>query len=250
MRLHLNIQLTVFFLFVSLLVTNCHSGNKNRSNETRPGRAEYSEAPDTVDGRSGQGQKADTPASLDILIEQYEDSDRGTWQNPELVLAKPGELEGKIVADIGSGTGYFTFRIARRAAKVIALDIEKRFLDYIEDRKLELPPSIASKIETRHTPEDAPSLQPGEVDVIFMVNVYYYLDQRIEYMNKVNTALQRDGLLIVVDFKPGEMAVGPLDDKVPMSKVMADLRAAGFSIVEADNTSLQYQYIVSAKPNV
>jgi SAM-dependent methyltransferase len=202
---------------------------------------------DTSETRTPGAQSPEQSKSLEILIEKFEDNDRGTWQNPELVLAKIGDLEGKTVADLGSGTGYFTFRIALRASKVIALDIEQRFLDYIEDRKLDLPPSVAKKIETRHTPEDTPNLQPGEADVVFMVNVYYYLDRRVEYMQKVRSALKPGGLLVLVDFKPGEMAVGPIEDKVPLSKVISDLQKSGFNIVEVDNSSLQYQYIVSAK---
>jgi SAM-dependent methyltransferase len=222
----------------------CNPGRKG-SNRQEIGR-EVTPA-DTADTAASGDQIRENRKSLEILIEKYEDSDRGTWQNPDLVLAKMGDLEGKTVADLGSGTGYFTFRIALRATKVIALDIEQRFLDYIEDRKLDLPPSVAKKIETRHTAEDKPNLQPGEVDVVFMVNVYYYLDNRIEYMKKVKTALKPGGLLVLVDFKPGEMAVGPVDDKVPLDRVISDLRKAGFSILEADNSSLQYQYIVSAK---
>ncbi len=40
--------------------------------------------------------------------------DRRSWQNPDLVLDKLGNLDGKVVADIGAGTGYFTFRLADR----------------------------------------------------------------------------------------------------------------------------------------
>lgn len=238
------IKISVLFLFTSVILMCCNPGRK------RVNQQETMEEPmpeDTSEIRIPGTQSRQQSKSLEILIEKYEDNDRGTWQNPDLVLAKIGDLEGKTVADLGSGTGYFTFRIALRASKVIALDIEQRFLDYIEDRKLDLPPSVAKKIETRHTPEDTPNLEPGEADVVFMVNVYYYLDRRVEYMQKVKSALKPGGLLVLVDFKPGEMAVGPVEDKVPLSKVISDLQKSGFNIVEVDNSSLQYQYIVSAK---
>ena len=66
--------------------------------------------------------------SIGLNIES--DSERGSWQNPDLVIEKFGDLHGKIVADIGSGTGYFTFPISRVAEKVLAIDIEQRYLDY------------------------------------------------------------------------------------------------------------------------
>ena len=49
--------------------------------------------------------------------------------------SEPRPLDGKTVADIGAGTGYFAFPLAKKAAKVIAIDIDQRFLDYIEQRK-------------------------------------------------------------------------------------------------------------------
>src|SRR5579864_911511 len=69
------------------------------------------------------------------LVARFEDPVRAQWQKPEKVIASLGTLDGKTVADIGAGTGYFAFPIAKEAAKVIAIDIDQRFLDYIEHKK-------------------------------------------------------------------------------------------------------------------
>lgn len=175
------------------------------------------------------------------------DKERGSWQNPDLVIEKLGDLSGKIVADIGSGTGYFTFPISRMANKVLAIDIEQRYLDYIEDRKLELPIEHADVIETRLTVEDEPNLHTDEVDAILMVNVFYYLNDRSTYMKIVNNALRENSILVLVDFKPGDLPVGPSGDKVPPGKVIENLISAGFSDIKLDMESLQYQYIITAK---
>ncbi len=214
-------------------------------------------------GRAPQ-ERADVPASRDgadstlspqnpgevitfeHLLDEYEDPQRGTWQNPDLVLRKLGSLQGKVVADIGAGSGYFTFPIARQAARVIAIDIEEEFLDYIEERKLELPQRLADAIETRLTNADDPNLKPNEADVVLMVNVYYYLNDRVSYMRKVRDGLSADGILALVDFKTGEMPVGPGGDKVPAEEALGDLQKAGFSVMEIDTTSLEYQYIIIA----
>jgi SAM-dependent methyltransferase len=174
------------------------------------------------------------------------DLDRGSWQNPELVIRKFGDLSGQIVADIGSGTGYFTLPISRLAQKVIAIDIEQRYLDYIEDRKLELPINQADRIETRLTVENEPNLHSDEVDAVLMVNVFYYLNNREIYMQIVRDALRENGILVLVDFKPGNLPVGPSDNKVPVSEVVNILGSAGFENIKVDETSLQYQYIVTA----
>lgn len=174
------------------------------------------------------------------------DPNRGAWQNPELVIRKFGDISGKNVADIGSGTGYFTIPISRVAEKVIAIDIEQRYLDYIEDRKLELPIQQADRIETRLTVENEPNLHSDEVDAVLMVNVFYYLSARDKYMKIVRNALRENGVLVLVDFKPGDMPVGPAEDKVKAEDVVAILRSAGFDRIEVDEESLQYQYIITA----
>jgi SAM-dependent methyltransferase len=185
--------------------------------------------------------------SFEILLEEYESSERGTWQNPDLVLGKLGDLRGKIVADIGSGTGYFTFPLAKTAARVIAIDIEPAYLEYIEESKLDLSPEISSVIETRLTAADDPNLSVDEADAILMVNVYYYLDDRPAYMARVHRGLRDGGVLVLVDFKVGEMPVGPAEDKVPSEQAVRDLKEAGFQVLEVDLESLQYQYIITAK---
>jgi len=173
--------------------------------------------------------------------------DRGSWQNPDLVIRKFGDLTGKSVADIGSGTGYFTFPISRAAKKVLAIDIEQRYLDYIEDRKLELPIEQADVIETRLTVESEPNLHSGEVDAVLLVNVYYYLEDRIDYMKIVHNALKEDGTLVLVDYLPGELPVGPSENKVPPEEVVGILNQSGFQTIDVDTESLQYQYIITAK---
>ena len=173
--------------------------------------------------------------------------ERGAWQNPDLVIKKLGALKNKVVADIGSGTGYFTFPISRMAEKVLAIDIEQRYLDYIEDRKLELPIWQAEAIETRLTIAEEPNLHANEVDAVLMVNVYYYLTNRSNYMHIVNNALKDHGVLVLVDFKPGDLPVGPINNKVGAHEIVEVLNASGFKEIEVDEESLQYQYIITAK---
>jgi len=57
----------------------------------------------------------DSFATIEELILEYEDPERSDWQNPDLVIKLLDSLDGTTVADIGAGTGYFTFRLARYA---------------------------------------------------------------------------------------------------------------------------------------
>ncbi len=186
--------------------------------------------------------------AFDSMVRQYEDPERKNWQSPELVLQKMGDLKNKTVADIGVGTGYFAFRIIQRGAHVIGIDIDKRFLDYINERKSDLPADVASRLETRLTVPQSPELNPDEVDWVLIVNTYHFLENRIDYLKKLYTALKPGGKIMIIDFKKGYTPVGPAEsDKVMPQVAVSELKSAGFQLIDEDESSLQYQYIIRAR---
>lgn len=188
---------------------------------------------------------------FNLLVKQYEDPNRENWQNPELILSKLEPLKNKTVADIGVGTGFFTFRIVQEAEKVIAIDIENRFLEYIEERKYELKDSeVTKKIETRLCLKNDPHLLEKEVDIALMVNTYHFIENRIEYLLKVRDGLKDQGRITIVDYKTGIIPIGPPESmRIPLNITLNELEKSGFEITEVDTSSLEFQYIVSAFTN-
>jgi tRNA uridine 5-carbamoylmethylation protein Kti12 len=59
---------------------------------------------------------------FEILVQRFEDPKREEWQYPGLIIQKRGDVSGKKVGDIRAGTGYFSFRLAKLAKKVIAIE--------------------------------------------------------------------------------------------------------------------------------
>lgn len=186
--------------------------------------------------------------SFDLQVKKYEDPKRQTWQDPKFVIEALGDLNDLVIADIGSGTGYFTFQMAVPAKKVIAIDIEQRFLNYIEDRKTEMyDRQLAEKIETRLTTPSMASLAAGEVDVVLMVNTIGYINNRQKYLGILKRGMSDNGRLIIVDYKIGKMPVGPDNlSKVSGVEITSVLQKAGFIIDSVDTESLQYQYLIKA----
>lgn len=186
--------------------------------------------------------------SLDEITSN-EDPDRKDWQNPSLVIKKLGDLEDKTVADIGAGTGYFSFRLAREGAKVIAIDIDPEFLQYINDRQEEVLPTPGNHVvETRLSNPDNPLLANGEADAVLLVNTYTYISDRTAYLGKVHTGMVSGGIIAIVDYKNDSIPV--INEATPIiapEKVAEELKQAGFYDVVIDEESLQYQYIITAK---
>lgn len=189
--------------------------------------------------------------NFQTLVEKYESPERSAWQEPDFIIDKLQPIKGLNIADIGAGTGYFAFRLAEEGAKVIAIDIDERFLEYIETRKTALLESIdPTQISTRLAEENDPLLEKQEVDVALLVNTYHFLTNRIDYLGKVKAGLQQSGRLVVVDYQMGEMPVGPPEKyKVPLETAKQEIEKAGYKILEVDTKSLNYQYIITAKRN-
>ena len=62
---------------------------------------------------------------FDLQVRKLEDPKRQTWQDPKFVIEALGDLNGLTVADIGSGTGYFTFQMAVPAERLLLLILSK-----------------------------------------------------------------------------------------------------------------------------
>src|SRR6266480_4873 len=59
------------------------------------------------------------------------------WPDPAGVLAVVGIRPGMEVIDLGAGDGWFTLQIAKSARHVVALDIDRQFLDIARYRLTE-----------------------------------------------------------------------------------------------------------------
>ena len=173
--------------------------------------------------------------------------DRTTWQNPMLVLDKLGNIEGKHIADIGAGMGYFTFLLAEKGATVLAIDIESEFLDYIESRRDASALYTSEMIETRLSNPADPLLNAREVDVALLVNTFAFLPSQIDYLKKIDQGIKRNGILCIVDYKSEDVPVISANTPVlPLLNVQEALEGAGFEVISVDTTSLEYQYIITA----
>ncbi len=178
-----------------------------------------------------------------------EDRDRHVWQKPGLVIDKLGDIEEKVIADIGAGEGFFARRLAPLADRVIAVEIDQRWIDYLDTlRDTELPQHLRPRLEPRLGRPDDPMLEASEVDIVLFVNTLYLIDQPEAYLKKLRPALRANGRVVIVDWKKEDTPLGPdLVDRISLSDLAHMLEAAGFAVVSTDNTALDYQYMMTAE---
>ena len=209
---------------------------------------EQSNSLPTTDTTDTTDTSTESPADDRFRITDKEE--RYAWQKPEFVIDRLGDIEGKVIADIGAGTGYFAFRLMRKAEKVIAIDIDTNMINVINNFRQSLDDELQPKIETRLALADDPKLSIEEVDIAIIINTIGYIDDRATYLRNLKSSLKDGGEVMIVDFKMKRIP----DDIAPSAEYRVNLllleellEEIGYSDIITDDTSLEYQFIVQAR---
>jgi len=183
-------------------------------------------------------------SSVEELVERFESPERDAYQKPEKVLEFLGDISGKTIMDIGAGSGYFSVKLAKKGANVIAADVNDEFQALLKER---IKKEKIENLTTRKIPYDAPGLENQEVDMVLIVNTYHHIENRSEYFAKVKTGLKNDGELVVIDFFDADIPVGPKHHKISIDTVISELKKAGYTHFKVEADLLPYQYIITSK---
>jgi SAM-dependent methyltransferase len=205
-------------------------------------------------------------------FEQYRDEDlfkslaRGAWANGYLwLLERPNREDvqkspeimktlafkpGEQVADIGAGSGYFTFPVAKAVGptgSVLALDIAPEMLEFLEFR---VKARKADNIRLRRVASDDPQLPPASVDTILMIDTIHYVKDRAAYAKKLLPALKPGGRVVIIDYRPKPMSERPWgpppEQQFPREQMDREMQAAGFKVVSAYDFLPEQFFVVYA----
>jgi SAM-dependent methyltransferase len=165
------------------------------------------------------------PYTGDLSI--FEDADRAKNLQIDRVMDVLKITEGKNVADIGAGSGWFTVRAAKRIGekgKVFAVEINQEYIDYIANRaKKENFVNIQTVLGT----EDNPKLPVNSVDAVLILKTYHEIAQPVKVLQNIRKSLRKDARLGIVD-KNGKGD----DHGIDREKVVEEAKRAGFALVE------------------
>ena len=164
-------------------------------------------------------------------IENLEAPTRVEEMRPDFVVAQLQLASDDVIADLGCGPGVFTLRFAQAAASgvVYAVDIEPRQLDRLREHLLAT--GIENVVPVLCSPT-SPHLPPGSCDVIFIGDTYHHLRERVAYMRQLKRALAANGRLVVFEYKPGQLPVGPPPaHKLQEGELARELTEAGYELV-------------------
>ena len=158
---------------------------------------------------------------------RYQKPDRYTWQYPERVVRFLQLKPGMKVADLGAGTGYFTFRLAAAVGstgKVYAIDIDKEMNTSVDQQSIKKQvENVRTVLAVEHDP-----LIPEKVDLIFSVNAYHHLQDRAAYFKNAARYLKPGGRVAIIDFREGAFR-----HFTKREIMLEEFKAAGYALDKA-----------------
>ena len=163
------------------------------------------------------------------------------------------ELEAHhVVADIGAGTGYFTFPISSRLSqgKVFAVDIQPEMLAIIEyRRKSGVQEQLWSNIETILGTETSPNLPNETVDLILMVDAYHEFSYPREMGEAMVSALKPGGRIALVEYRMEDPSV-PIKrlHKMSVTQAKKEMAALGLAFLSNKDILPQQHLMIFEKP--
>ncbi len=213
--------------------------------------AVYSYASSPAPGGIGKlymGREIAAVTPHDSIAIRLERPEREVAEFPTRVVEALDLLPDEVVADIGAGTGYFTFRISPHVpdGRVLAVDIQSEMLDQIRAR---MAADSVSNVHPILGTVENPNLPPDSVDVALIVASYHQFSHPHEMMQNIVAALKPGGRLVLVEYR-GEDSTIPVDPLLRMTEAQARKEMAEHGLVWSQTKDFlpQQHFMVFEKP--
>jgi ubiquinone/menaquinone biosynthesis C-methylase UbiE len=160
-----------------------------------------------------------------------ERNNRQQEENTKLAIKKMQLFPQSVVADIGAGTGYYTFEIAPKIpdGKVYAVEIQDEMIKYLNDKKTS---TGINNVEVIKGSLQSPNLPQNSIDLAFMVDVYHELEYPHEMLQAIKKSLKSDGKILLLEFKAEDpsIAIKP-HHKMSTMQANKEMLANGFKLI-------------------
>jgi arsenite methyltransferase len=152
---------------------------------------------------------------------------------PDRILSVLALQKGQVVADVGSGGGYFSLRFANAVGKegrVYAIDSNPKLLAVVRQSAID---KGLDNIETRLIEGEDLPLPEKAVNLVFLRNVCHHLHHRIEYFKKVQNVLKPEGKVVIIEYTRRGVFRSLFRHYLPQVTILKEMCEAGYQIQEA-----------------
>jgi putative heme-binding domain-containing protein len=156
---------------------------------------------------------------------------RDAEERPDTLIGGLEIPSGAAVAEIGSGTGYYTWRLGRAvgaSGKVFAVDVRPPMLERTRETAAR---HQLNNIELVLGEENDPHLSPGSLDLIFLAHSYHEFSNPEVMLAAINRSLKPSGRLVVIEFAE-DHPFGPQDhaERMTEEQIRAEIEPAKFDL--------------------
>ena len=182
-------------------------------------------------------------------MKALEDPKRDAYQKPHEVLTALNLKPGEVIADIGAGSGYLTFRLSHFVGdkgKVYVVDVSPDMILHINRRIRE---TKVTNVVTILADADDPLLTDRSVNRFFICDVWHHVDNQTKYLSLMKKMLKPGGEVVMIDFHKKELPVGPpMQMKIAREDLIKQMETNSFKLSK-EHMFLPYQYflVFSAK---
>jgi SAM-dependent methyltransferase len=172
---------------------------------------------------------------------------REAEEHTEKVAANLDLEPDDVIADIGAGTGFFTFRINPLVPDglVYAEDIDPEMLQVIERRKANRQ---AANVTTVLGTITDPGLPKESVDLVLLVETYHAFTYPKEMMRAITAAMKPGARLVVIEHRESTPPANRLE-AIPKGELVAEMEAAGLTLIDDKDVLPVQNFLVFRKPS-
>ena len=161
-----------------------------------------------------------------------ERNNRNQEENTDSAIAMLPLQPNSVVADIGAGTGYYTFRMAKKLplGKVYAVEVQDEFISYLNTQREK---AGVKNVEVIKGSDHSPNLPDTSIDLAIMVDVYHELEYPQEMLQSIRKALRPTGKLLLLEYRAEDPAIAIKElHKMSVQQANKELSANGFRLAK------------------
>lgn len=139
------------------------------------------------------------------------------FSTPSICLSQFNIEPGMIVADLGCGTGAYTFEIAHRVGptgKVFAIDVQKVLVDTLSNECKQKKISNVSVLWDDMDDINGIALQDASMDRIVVANTLFQIEDIQKFATEIKRILKPKGMALIVDWSESFEGIGPAPQHV------------------------------------
>ena len=192
------------------------------------------------------GQNGGPQHQTQDILQSYLDPRRDEVQRPDEVVRIMGLHAGQTVADVGAGSGYFSWHFSKAVGAggaVFAVDVDPQAIDFMKQRMTKQPPPF-SNIQLVSSAIDDVKLKPDSLDWVFLCEAHFFVEgdpSSMACLRTIRRALKENGKVAIIEVKND-----PLRGQVSFERLLASFVTAGFAL-DSKHDIYEREYFVIMK---